>query len=351
MTGNNVNDYGSISPSVGVKADKRLLKRAIPLCVHQRYAQQVSHERNSGDTRVWRRYEPLSVASTAPLAEVTGSIGEEITFTDYRATLQLYGNHVKLTRKIADLHTDPVLREHVDACSEQMAQILELVAWERLKGGSSVMRAGNVASRTLINSRIDGGELRLISQALDNAYAKKFTSIIKSSPDWGTVAVEAGYYAIIHPDLASDVRDLPRFAPVAKYGSQATAQEGELGEWEDFRFVKAPLLRPWRAAATGVTSTTWKSNGGIPTTAANPDVYPILILARDAYACVRLQGDPDGNSPASIKVVNPGTATITDPHGLLGLVSWSCWYAIVITNELWMYRYEVCATAKPSVLA
>src|SRR5512142_1158921 len=101
--------YGDISPAVAASAAVEMLKRGQPNLVIQQFLQSKPLAKNQTDTMKFRRYERLSAATTAITEGVTPT-GSTPTKTDYTATLSQYGDFLELTDKIADMHTDPVLK-------------------------------------------------------------------------------------------------------------------------------------------------------------------------------------------------------------------------------------------------
>ena len=65
-----------------------------------------------------------------------------------------------------------------------------------------------------------------------------------------------------------------------------------------------------------------------------------LILGRDAYAAVRLQG----LKSFEMFVLNPGIARGGDALGQRGTAGWKTWYAAKILTENYMLRLEVAVS-------
>jgi N4-gp56 family major capsid protein len=72
-------------------------------------------------------------------------------------------------------------------------------------------------------------------------------------------------------------------------------------------------------------------------------VYPVLILARDAFGVVRLQG----KEAVQVMVLNAGTPRGGDELAQRGSVGWKTYYAAVRLNEAWMARLECGVRAQP----
>jgi len=153
--------------------------------------------------------------------------------------------------------------------------------------------------------------------------ARKITSVVKSTPAYGTEAVAPAYIALCHPDLEGDIRNMAGFVPTEKYG-QMTPFESEIGKVEDVRYVTSTIFDPWIDSGAAVDGTKLSTGG------ANNDVYPILYIARDAYGIVPLKG----KNAITPMVVNPKPSD-SDP------------LAQRVLNDLWMVRAEVAASLNP----
>lgn len=332
--------YGDISPRTAGFAAVRLLERAKPLMVLERYGQMDPQGKNKTKTRKWRRYEPFA-AATAPLAEGITPEAQVMTYTDVTATLEQYGAYVIITDVIADTHEDPVLQENIDLCGEQAAETVELIRMAVVKGGSNVFRAGSATSRAGVNSTVAKGELQQIKRTLKRAKCQEITQIISATAKISTEPVGAAYIALAHTDLDSDIRKVTGFVPIEQYASSEKAHPGEIGKIENIRFVLTTLVTPW--LASGTSGTTYLSNGATVTASAACDVYPILIFGKNAFGIVPLAGQ---NSITPM-VVNPKPAA-SDPLGQRGSVGWKTMQAAAILQTSFLVRYEVACTASPS---
>jgi N4-gp56 family major capsid protein len=278
----------------------------------------------------------------APLSEAYPPKGQKLNFTDYTATLEMYGDHVELTRKVADMHEDPVLSESVNLCGEQAAETIEFLRFMVLRAGTNVYYANGVASRSAVNSPPLRGDFRKIVRGFKRNKAKEISRIISASAKVSTEPVGAAYFAMGHTDLDSDLRNISGFTPVEQYSQASKAMPGEIGKIENIRFILTALFEPWQAA--GASGEVYLANGSAPSSSTACDVYPLIIVAQNAYGIVPLQG----MNAAQISVVNPGKATKDDPHGQIGFVSWTTYQAAAILNQNWIARLECACTANPS---
>jgi N4-gp56 family major capsid protein len=336
------NVYGDISPRTAGFAVRKLLDRGQFLMVLERFGQVDPQGQNKTKTRKWRRYLSLPRA-TAPLAEGISPAGQRLNHVDVNATLEQYGDLVKISDVILDTHEDSVLDETVKIMGEQAAETVEVVRYNVVKAGTNVFYPAGATARIGVASPITRAVLRQVIRSFNRNKARSISEIIKASALVSTEPVAPSYFALGHTDLESDIRGITGFVPCEQYSNSDKALPGEIGKVESTRFILSALLEPWLAAATTAsTQSTYLSNGAV-TASGSADVYPILVIARDAYAIVPLQG----KNAASVAVVNPKPVH-GDELGQSGFASWKTYQTAAILNQLWLARIEVACTATPA---
>lgn len=344
-----VTGYGDISPAVAAYSVVRMLKRAMPYLHFEKFGQVYPLPTNSTNTAKFRRYflsgatgaagtgsgAYYTPVATTPLAEGVTPSGSKLANQDYTVTLKQYGDFVTITDVVMDTHTDPVLQAATDILGEQAAQTVETLRFNVLKAGTNLFRANTVAARNLIVAAPSVADIRRVSTGLNRQNAKKITQVVASTADYNTKSVEAAYMAICHPDLESDLRGLAGFKPVADYGPHTTPFEGEIGSFEQMRFLTTTIAAPYPDAGGANAALRATTNAAVAV-----DVYPILVFGRDAYGIVPLKG----KSAMTPMVVNPKPAA-GDPLAQRGTVGWKLWTETVILQQAFMAVLEVGATA------
>lgn len=326
--------YGDISPRVGIHSHEKMLSHAEPILVLQKMGLVKPVPKNKGENVKFRRPKPWTVTTT-PLTEGVTPAPKGIVYEDVSVVLAQYGDFVTVTDKIEDLHEDPVLSDQMMLAGENAAETLEIVTYNVLKGGTSVKYAGGT-SRATVASKLT---LALVQEAVRNLMnnrAKRITSILGPSTNISTKPVEAGFVAFAHTDAAADIRAISGFTKVAEYGSRSPLCAEEIGAVEDVRFVLSPLFVAFADSGIAIGATGLKS-----TTGANIDVYPVLVVAKEAYGTTPLKG----MSSSEIKVLRPGEARGGDELGQRGSVGWKAWFQAVRLNEAWLRRIECGASA------
>jgi N4-gp56 family major capsid protein len=339
--GQNFNAAGDIGYRSTGKVKKRLLRRGNYKMVAAKFGQAFTQGKGNTLTGKWRRYENFPTAE-APLQEGITPPGRKLAKTDVTSTLQQYGDWAELTDVIFDTHEDDVPKETVNLCGDQMGETVEVITIATLKSGSNVFYANNAGSRSAVNSPPLAGDFKRIERSLSSNKAEHITSMIKASHRISTEPVDPAYIVMGHTDCKADLENMEGYVPVRNYADSAKMlHPTEVGSLGSFRFCLTPLFEPWLAA--GTSGTTYIANGGIPSSATSADVYPLIIVGKDAYGVVRLQGQ-DAVKPA---VVYP-KPVVGDELAQRGFVSWKIYYTSVILNSNWCARYEVAATALPS---
>lgn len=340
--------YGDITPAVAAWAVVRMLKRALPLLVFEKFGQTFPLPTNSTQVAKFRRYflsgatgsagsgagDFYTPLATSPLVEGVTPEGRVLASQDYTVQLAQYGDYITIADVVNDTHPDNVLAEATDILGENAAETVETLRFNVLKAGTNVFYANKVAGRVNVVTKITLADQRRVTTALNRQNAKKITTVVASRPDFNTKSVEAGYVAVVHPDLETDIREMAGFKPVADYGPHTSPWEGEIGSVEQVRYVATTVAKPFTGAGAAVGSTGMRSVGGV-----NIDVYPVIYFARDAFGIVPLKG----HSSMTPMVVNPKPAP-GDPLAQRGTVGWKLWTATVILQEAFMIRLEVAAT-------
>ncbi|MEL6680866.1 MAG: N4-gp56 family major capsid protein, partial [Pseudomonadota bacterium] len=234
-------------------------------------------------------------------------------------------------------HEDPVLQDANQQCGENIGRTTEALNYGVVRAGTNVLYA-NGSTRAEVNSAISITKQRAVVRALQRQKAMKITRILSGSEFYNTSPVEAAYFAVCHTDVSSDIRELPKFIPVAEYGSRQPLCEEEIGSCEDVRYILSPDLEPF-ADAGGAAGGNVVSTGG-----AAADVYPILFFGKEAWAHIALRGGKGSGAPVSTSIIPTSMKTKDDPLGQRGYVGWKMWWAGLITNQAWMARLEVAAT-------
>lgn len=326
------------------KLKGEILAHAIPVEVLGITGQNKKMPKNVGDNVVYRRWLPFGAANTnvntenRPAVVVANHLTQEgvtptadtMTPVDVSVTLAQYACLYAVTDKTVDLYEDNVPDEMKKQTGERMGLLREMIRYGVLKAGTNVFYAGGT-SRATTDEKISLGLLRKVSRNLLSNHGKSITGILAPSANYSTAPVEAGFLVFCHTDCENDIRDLPGFREVAAYGSRKPVHDQEVGSTDRYRFIVSPELAPYADSGAAVGST-----GLYSTTGSNIDVYPIIVVAEDAWGDVALRG-ANSMDPTWIP---PGQKDKNDPLGQRGYIGAKFYDAAVILNGGWMAVIE-----------
>ena len=327
-----ITSYGDISQRTAAYAAAEMLSHAEPILILSKFGQSKPLPKNKADTVKFRRPVPFANITVALSEGVTPS-SQQMAYEDVTVQIKQWGAWTEITDVIADLAEDPVLADASMLCGEQAAETIEYQTWGAIRAGTNVFFA-NGSTRGAVNSVYSLAKQRAVTRSLKGNRAKKITSMVGGSPNYSTEPVAAAFIAFAHTDLEADIRDLPKFTPTELYGSMSQLPY-EIGKVEDVRYCLSPVLDSF-ASAGGTAST----NGTISTDGTSSDVYPIVIVGKEAYGLIPLKGA----GAITPMVLNPNTPRGGDALGQRGSVGWKAYYVAKVLNEGWMARVEVAAS-------
>lgn len=341
-----MNTYGEISNATAGWYSRRLLSHAVPVVILERYGLMKTMPRNETKIMQFRRSLPFTPATT-PLTEGVTPESHDFGYDTVSVQIQQYGDWSQISDVVDDTSKDSVLSDIVQRQGEQIAETHELLTWDIIRAGTNVQYGGGVTARSSVNntSEISAAAHRSMIAEMHRQKGKMFTSVVGGSADYATYAIEAAYIFVGHTDLNPSIRELKgtadtphnAFTPVARYGSMTPSSPRELGNFEDGRYITSPDLPPFRSAGAGSPNSAFRSSSG--SGSDRYDVYPIVMLAREAFGCIGLRG----RTSVRPMVLQPNVPRAGDELGQRGSAGWKSWFACKVLNEAWLRRFETVA--------
>jgi N4-gp56 family major capsid protein len=317
---------GQIPAEVNNFYDRTLLYRAIPLFVHTRWAQVRDIPRKAGTLTIkFRRYSNLTAATTA-LSEGITPTGSALSVTDITATVAQYGDFVTVTDVLDFQSQDPVLMEAAEILGDQMGDTLDQLTRDVLNAGTNVYYGGT--GHTL-RSQVASGEIItdvLIKKAvrlLKGNKTRRLTKMVNATTGYGTSPLNASYVAICHPNTTYDLKAITGWTSVEKYASTNGIMEGEVGKYDEVRFVETTNAKVFSGAG-----------------ASSIDVYSTLVFGSDAYGTTRISGEAVKN------IIKPlGSAGSADPLEQRATSGWKATFVAKVLNDAFIMRIEHAVSA------
>lgn len=339
--------YSTVTPRIG-KLKGSILKHAIPHEVLGITGTQHKMGKNQSDTIIFRRWLPFGGASTNATTINNWVVDENEHLTqegvtppadvlrnqDITVKLNQYSCLYQYTDKTADLYEDNIPDAMKKETGERMGLVREKIRYGALKGGTNKFYAGGT-TRATVDEVIGLALLRKITRSIFGNRGKLITEVLAPSANYNTASVEAGYLVFCHSNVENDIREIPGFIETSSYGQRKVMHPLELGAADRYRFIISAELDEIIDSGAAVGSTGLVSTGG-----SNIDVYPVIVVAEDAWGDVALRGMD------SFKVSHiPHTQKDkSDPHGQRGYIGAIFWSASFIQNDGWMAVAEVGVT-------
>lgn len=313
--------------------DTLLLIRGIYNLIHQVPVTKKSLNRRSGKTMIWRRYEPLGLATT-PLLEGENPSGRVKSKTDISATIAPYGDFIEDTDMVIDTQPDPQTTENVELLGQQRGETFDQLYRDLFATATNIVYANGTSTAT-VTEIVDKNDLDRLYRMLRTNKAKTFTPMIMASQNIGTGPVMPAYWGMCDEDVAFDLRHTADFLLVSEYAKSGGAIAGEFGcDKNGFRFLSSPngYVLP---GATGVTA----AGSDVKNTGSFVDVYSIFAVGQQAVAGIDLSG---GNGGIIRKAL--GSAGTADPLNMRATVGWKQYDARVVLNQNFMAELQCCAS-------
>ena len=336
-----IQNYSTVPSRNLIRAELEMLKMVEAIQVIGMFGAQKQQPLNKTDTVVFRRLKPFNATATEIpgitaanfiTAEGTTPTANTISYTDVTTTVEQFSVLFKFSSKSQLMYEDDIPADMQKVTATTMAEVVEIVAYGQIKAGSSVIYA-NGSTRAGVNTAISLRKLQQSARTMESNRAMPITSSIGAGPNFNTAPVEPAYLVFHHTDVTSDIRALPGFTKRVEYGSAIKpAHMREIGAVENFRFIPSPLFAPFLTAGSSTAN-------GMVATAGSVDVYPVIILAEDAFGHVSLKGN--GYSGLTPTVIPASVKNHANPSGMFGFVGADFWYSCVRLNENWMTRIEV----------
>jgi N4-gp56 family major capsid protein len=271
-----------------------------------KWAQKKPIPRNGGKTINFRRFSPLSHATT-PLTEGVTPAGNTLTMTEIEATLAQYGDFLEFSDVLDLTAIDPVLDEAADLLGEQSAQTLDVIARDVLAAGTTVQYAGGKTSRATITATdlLTVDEVRKAVRTLKRNNVKPLDG--------------RNYVAVVEPGTTYDLQSDAKWQEPSQYSKAEQIWSGEIGRLYGVRFVETSYAKKFAGAG-----------------ASGADVYGTLIFGKDAY------GMSDVESSGAVKnIIKPlGSAGSSDPLDQRSTSGWKALFVIKILEQLAILRIE-----------
>lgn len=295
--------------------------------------------KNMSDTVKFRRWLPYggSTASASTINRwsvdaIAHQTQEGVTPTvdkldcqDITVQIKEYAAIYYYTNFVEDMYEDDVPAAQKEVLGQRMGLVREMIRYGTLKGCTNKFYAGG-NSRSTVDGKISLAMLRKVSRSLKGNRAEFITSVLSAGPAYNTTSVEASFLVFVHTDAENDIRNIEGFKEVAVYAQRKPVHNLEIGSADNYRFIISPELSSIANAGAAVGSTGLYSTGG-----SFIDIYPFIVVAKDAWGDVALKG----SRSFDYSHLKPSQKDKSDILGQRGYVGAKFYSAMFMQNDGW----------------
>lgn len=234
-----------------------LIDAAEPELVHDQFAQKHPIPANGGKTIQFRRFAPLGKALTALTEGVTPD-GQSLSMSTVEAAVRQYGGYIQMSDLLLLTAIDNNLTMATKLLGAQAGRTLDTITREVLVGSDNVQYADeSVSARYLLR----GGN----AGAADNNYLTVdcIRRAVRALKNANCRRIDGAFPVIIHPDVAYDLMNDPKWLAPHQYVDTEHMYEGEIGKIEGCRFVESTEAKIFHAEDLAADSRTLLANGAV----------------------------------------------------------------------------------------
>jgi N4-gp56 family major capsid protein len=300
--------------------DLALIQEAGPNLIHDQFGQKRPIPKHGGKKIEFRKYASLPKA-LEPLTEGITPDGKKLSVSTVEAEVSQYGDYVCLSDVLDLTAIDNNVLEATRAVGHQAGLTLDTITRNVLQSGTNVYYCPKAnGSEVTDRTGLDGTCLLTVE------VVKKVAAMLKAAnaPKFG-----GDYVCILHPYVAYDLMEDPRWEEMHKYCKPENQFEGEIGRIAGVRFVETSEA----AVYTG-------SENDCPQGLA---VFGCLFIANGAYGVTEVTG---GGLQTIIKQL--GSAGTADPLNQRSTVGWKALQTAEILQQAYLYRVECCSAFSQS---
>ena len=297
--------------------DMTLLDEAGPNLVHNQFGQKRPIPKNGGKNIEFRKFAPLTKATT-PLTEGVTPEGNSLSVSTITSTVSQYGDYIVQSDLLELTAVDNTVLEATKLLGQQAGVTLDTIVREKLQGGKNVTYCPKLAAdgtETEVTSRAELDETAVLTVDVVNQVVAKLRA--QNAPTVG-----GKYVAIIHPYVAYDLMRDPEWINAHKYSRPTNLFEGEIGEIGGVRFVQTTEAKIY-------------TGEGCPEGLA---VFGSLFFGEGAYGVTEVTG-----GGLEIIVKQKGSAGTADPLNQRSSVGWKALKTAELLVENYLVRVESCS--------
>lgn len=270
----------TLAPELKAYYDTELLENARIEMIYAQFGKRQPLPSNHQGKVEWRKFNTFARADK--LTEGVIPTGQKFGLTSITGTVDQYGTYTTVTDKLELRAYDDIILAATEEMGASAAETQEVLIRDALLTGTNVLYCDNInlttgeASGTPTSCADMGASTANGWAMLTPAMVNKAVTIMKKNR---VPKIDGYYYAVIHPSVASDLRQSEEWIDAHKYAMPEQIYNGEIGELHGVRFIEnvfAPVL---------TTSGTYQNKESGAT-------YATYFFGKDSFGII----DPEGGA-------------------------------------------------------
>ena len=304
----NVTTQTGLTDEMKTYYESMLIKLAEESLIFDQFGQKKPIPKNGGKEIEFRKYDSLPKAMTALTEGVTPD-GQSISMDTISATISQYGAYITLSDILTMTAIDNNIVEATELSGSQAGRTLNTVTRDVLSNGTNVLFAPK-GDGTAVTARSGLDKTCVLTPEL---FLKASTILRRNIAE----KIDGSYVAIVHPDVAMDLKKSTGFVEWNKYTTPEKMWKGEIGELYGIRIIENSEARILK-------------DDTCPTDLA---VYQTIVMGANAYGVTEVEG---GGLQHIVKPLGAGD----DPLNQRATVGWKATKAAERLVEQYMIRIE-----------
>lgn len=271
----------TLAPELKAYYDTELLENARIDMIYAQFAKRQTLPANHQGKVEWRKFNTFARAEK--LAEGVIPTGQKFGLTAVTGTIDQYGTYTTVTDKLELRAYDDIILAATEEMGASAAETQEVLIRDALLTGTNVLYCDNIELATGAAKGTAPTSCATMGASTENGWAmltpamiNKAVTIMKKNR---VPKIDGYYYAVIHPSVASDLRQNEEWLDAHKYAMPEQIYNGEIGELHGVRFIEdvfAPILKG---------SGTYDNKEGGAT-------YATFFFGKDSFGII----DPEGGA-------------------------------------------------------
>lgn len=249
-----MNTTSNLSAAVMEAYSKEIMLAAQPSLRYEQFATKKTEFGGPGKTVEFLKYGNL--AEGGELAETDDIVAKDMSASQIPLTLKEYGNAVRVSEFLIRTSFDDVMATGAILLGQDYAKVIDKALRTVMLAGSQVVYAGSKTAR----AQIAAGDAMSTKEIKDVVEVLETNNTPKYAGD--------SYICFLHPHQGRKLRDDENWINAAHYAGSTQIFLGELGKYEDTRFVSTTQQVILAAAGAG---------------APAADVYQAVMFGDNAY--------------------------------------------------------------------